>query len=461
MIKNYAYEKKIAYVLLHQISVLLMVLCFSIYEFLYAHGRKNSDIIFLILSFIGLAGAIIFLFYATRIDEKIIKRIYKETVLDRIYPELLTIIVFSTLYLLGSWLMNLNISQFTLAGLIVVTGCITYLMNTLFLIWYFTMVRKCVRRKLKSQSLTFLICSVWKNRKMGKNFTDISRKAKEQEKIREALENISKGDLETSLDLKEYHGLEFEMASHINRIKDGLKEAVENRTKNEKMKADLITNISHDIKTPLTSIVNYVELLKRENLSNENANNYIRIIDEKTQRLKQLTEDLVEVSKISSGNIHLDLQTIDFLEFLYQIGGEFNERFEQNNLTIITKLPGKPVYIHVDGKQLYRTIENLYVNAAKYAKENTTVYVELNPLDQIVVFTIRNISKHEFPVEDNNYDALTERFVRGEVSRTTEGSGLGLSIAKSLTYLMGGTFHIMVRGDIFTARITFPLVNRN
>ena len=214
-------------------------------------------------------------------------------------------------------------------------------------------------------------------------------------------------------------------------------------------------------KTTGFSIVNYVDLLKREKLENENANNYIRIIDEKAHRLKLLTEDLVEVSKISSGNIKLDVQTIDFLELLYQTGGEFNERFEARNLTIITKLPGVPVLINADGRQLYRTIENLYTNAAKYAQENTNIYVELLPLDEIVVFTIKNIAKPELQIAAGNYEELTERFVRGEASRTTEGSGLGLSIAKSLTVLMGGTFHIQVDGETFTARITFPLANGN
>jgi signal transduction histidine kinase len=227
------------------------------------------------------------------------------------------------------------------------------------------------------------------------------------------------------------------------------------------MKADLITNVSHDIKTPLTSIVNYVELLKREELNNENAKNYIRIIDEQAQRLKQLTEDLVEVSKISSGNIHLDVQTIDFVELLYQTAGEFNERFENRNLTIITKLPPTSVHIQADGRQLYRAIENLYANAAKYAMENTTIYVELMPLDKIVVFIIKNIIDTELQATKSDYEDLTERFVRGEVSRTTEGSGLGLSIAKSLTTLMGGTFHILVDKDTFAARITFPLANDN
>ena len=224
------------------------------------------------------------------------------------------------------------------------------------------------------------------------------------------------------------------------------------------MKADLITNVSHDIKTPLTSIVNYVELLKRENLDNENAENYIRILDEKSQRLKQLTEDLVEASKISTGNIKLDIQTINMVELLYQTGGEFNERFESRKLTVITKIPNRPMMVRADGRQLYRTIENLYVNAAKYALENTRVYVELEEKDKRAVFTIKNISKTELNVNGTEAKDLTERFVRGETSRTTEGSGLGLSIAKNLTNLMGGEFKIEIDGDLFIATISYKMI---
>ena len=247
-------------------------------------------------------------------------------------------------------------------------------------------------------------------------------------------------------------------AASVNNIRAGLSEAIQERIRNERMKADLITNVSHDIKTPLTSIVNYVDLLKRENLENENARNYIRVLDEKSQRLKQLTEDLVEASKISSGNIQLDMQTIDLVELLYQTGGEFNERFEARGLTIVTKLPHNSVMIRADGRQLYRAIENLYTNAAKYALENTRVYVDLEVEENNAVFRIKNISKNPLPEQGAARKDLTERFVRGEESRTTEGSGLGLSIAKNLTQLMGGEFAILVDGDLFAASITFAVV---
>lgn len=231
------------------------------------------------------------------------------------------------------------------------------------------------------------------------------------------------------------------------------------RIRNERMKADLITNVSHDIKTPLTSIVNYVDLLKRENLENENAQNYIRILDEKSQRLKQLTEDLVEASKISSGNVKLDMQRIDMVELIYQTGGEFNERFEARDLTIVTKLPKGPVMVEADGRQLYRAIENLYTNAAKYALEKTRVHVELEVEDGVAIFSIKNISKAPLPESMDGQNDLTERFVRGEASRTTEGSGLGLSIAKNLTTLMNGKFQLKPDGDLFVATISFEVLS--
>ena len=461
MKKSFSYERKIAYLLLHQLFILLMVVCFFIYEYQLLFGFKNYLLIYLISSCVFLIGGVTFLFLATRVEIRIYKRRKKKTFIDRIYPEILMAIVIALLLLFAKLIATIHIEEYTLAGLIIVTDCITSIMDTIFLIGYFNVARRIICKQFKLESLSFILWSVWKERKTGKSLKDISRKAKEQEKIRNALELIAIGQLDTTLEMSEFHGPELEMASYINRIQEGLKETVDKRIKDEKMKADLITNVSHDIKTPLTSIVNYVELLKREELNNENAKNYIRIIDEKSQRLKQLTEDLVEISKISSGNIHLDIQTIDFLELLYQTAGEFNERFENRNLTIITKLPPTSVHIQADGRQLYRALENLYANAAKYAMENTTIYVELMRLDKIAVFIIKNIIDTNLQVTKNSYEDLTERFVRGEVSRTTEGSGLGLSIAKSLTTLMGGTFHILVDKDTFAARITFPLANDN
>ena len=196
--------------------------------------------------------------------------------------------------------------------------------------------------------------------------------------------------------------------------------------------------------------------MKLEKIDNERVQGYIQILDEKSQRLRQLTADLVEASKISSGNVKLDMQVIDLVELVYQTSGEFNEKFEQKELTIVTKLPKTAVLIRADGRQLYRVIENLYNNVAKYALEKTRVYVDIAYVEEKVVFSIKNVSEHSLARENSNAGDLTERFIRGDSSRTTEGSGLGLSIAKSLTVLMGGVFDIKVDGDLFKASITFP-----
>ena len=284
----------------------------------------------------------------------------------------------------------------------------------------------------------------------------ILRKAVEQYQIRLGVEKIRDGALSGKIDIEQLHGEEKSLAEAINNIGEGLLHAVDDSTKNERMKADLITNVSHDIKTPLTSIINYVNLIKLEKIDNERVQGYIQILDEKSQRLRQLTADLVEASKISSGNVKLDMQVIDLVELVYQTSGEFNEKFEQKELTIVTKLPKTAVLIRADGRQLYRVIENLYNNVAKYALEKTRVYVDISYVEEKVVFSIKNVSEHSLARENSNAGDLTERFIRGDSSRTTEGSGLGLSIAKSLTVLMGGVFDIKVDGDLFKASITFP-----
>ena len=235
----------------------------------------------------------------------------------------------------------------------------------------------------------------------------------------------------------------------------GLSNAVEENLKSERLKTELITNVSHDIKTPLTSIINYVNLIKMENIQNEKIENYVDILEKKSMRLKQLTEDLMEVSKISSGNIELDMQQINMVELIYQTGGEFNEIFEEKGLTIITRLPKEPVMIFADGSRLWRVVQNLYNNAAKYALKDTRVYVELKVEEGWAEFSMKDISEQELETAP---DDLSERFVRGDESRGTEGSGLGLSIARSLTNLMGGTFEIHLDGDLFTVSIVFPCI---
>ncbi len=256
--------------------------------------------------------------------------------------------------------------------------------------------------------------------------------------------------------VKEFKGDYRDLAEEVNGIGQGLMNAVEENLKSERLKTELVTNVSHDIKTPLTSIINYISLIKMEGTWNQNVENYVGILEKKSERLKQLTEDLVEISKITSGNIMLDMQPINMVELICQTGGEFNEIFEDVGLTIITRLPKEPVMILADGSRLWRVVQNLYNNVAKYALKDTRVFVELKMERGIAEFSIKDISAQGI---HKSAQDLSERFVRGDESRGTEGNGLGLSIARNLTNLMGGTFEINLDGDLFTVSITFPMIN--
>ena len=418
--------------------------------------------------------------------------------IDKIKTEILVAAFIFMMAELVILITKVNSEEWAVYGIIVASGTVSLVIDGLFLIFYLSMVRR-----MKAEMLWETSVACWLERGIRKVFARqkttvrvlllfaghmavcfvlavgafyyqsmtalvvlllfsagecymILRKAVEQYQIRLGVEKIRDGALSGKIDIEQLHGEEKSLAEAINNIGEGLLHAVYDSTKNERMKADLITNVSHDIKTPLTSIINYVNLMKLEKIDNERVQGYIKILDEKSQRLKQLTADLVEASKISSGNVKLDMQVIDLVELVYQTSGEFNEKFEQKELTIVTKLPKTAVLIRADGRQLYRVIENLYNNVAKYALEKTRVYVDIAYVEEKVVFSIKNVSEHSLARENSNAGDLTERFIRGDSSRTTEGSGLGLSIAKSLTVLMGGVFDIKVDGDLFKASITFP-----
>lgn len=418
--------------------------------------------------------------------------------IDKIKTEILVAAFIFMMVELVILITKVNSEEWAVYGIIVASGTVSLVIDGLFLIFYLSMVRR-----MKAEMLWETSVACWLERGIRKVFARqkttvrvlllfaghmavcfilavgafyyrsmtalvllllfsagecymILRKAVEQYQIRLGVEKIRDGALSGKIDIEQLHGEEKSLAEAINNIGEGLLHAVDDSTKNERMKADLITNVSHDIKTPLTSIINYVNLMKLEKIDNERVQGYIKILDEKSQRLKQLTADLVEASKISSGNVKLDMQVIDLVELVYQTSGEFNEKFEQKELTIVTKLPKTAVLIRADGRQLYRVIENLYNNVAKYALEKTRVYVDISYVEEKVVFSIKNVSEHSLARENSNAGDLTERFIRGDSSRTTEGSGLGLSIAKSLTVLMGGVFDIKVDGDLFKASITFP-----
>lgn len=242
-----------------------------------------------------------------------------------------------------------------------------------------------------------------------------------------------------------------ELAHDINNIRDGLRKSIESEIKSENMKTELITNVSHDLKTPLTSIINYIDLLKRENIESETAKDYINILDKKSQRLKVLIDDLFEASKATSGAMELNITKIDIVQLLKQSLGENDERFKNSNLSVKLDIPDTKIFINGDGQRLYRVFENLISNIVKYSLSNTRVYIQMYVDDENkVVIIMRNISAYELDFCANE---ITNRFKRGDSSRSTEGSGLGLAIAKSIVELHGGKFNIEVDGDLFKSII--------
>lgn len=242
-----------------------------------------------------------------------------------------------------------------------------------------------------------------------------------------------------------------ELAHDINNIRDGLRKSIESEIKSENMKTELITNVSHDLKTPLTSIINYIDLLKRENIESETAKDYINILDKKSQRLKVLIDDLFEASKATSGAMELNITKIDIVQLLKQSLGENDERFKNSNLSVKLDIPDTKIFINGDGQRLYRVFENLISNIVKYSLSNTRVYIQMYVDDENkVIIIMRNISAYELDFCANE---ITNRFKRGDSSRSTEGSGLGLAIAKSIVELHGGKFNIEVDGDLFKSII--------
>lgn len=278
----------------------------------------------------------------------------------------------------------------------------------------------------------------------------------QRQKLLTAIQEINSEEGNTRISESGLFAINRQMAAAVNDLGDGLRHALQEQMKSERMKADLITNVSHDLKTPLTSIINYVDLLKREELHNEKANGYLEVLDQKSQRLKQLTEDLVEASRASSGNVVLDIRRIDVKELLMQTSGEFVERFEARGLQLVENFPQNPQYVDADGRRLWRIIENLFRNVEKYAMPHTRVYLDLINDGDRVAFSLKNISENPLNISP---EELTERFTRGDESRSTEGSGLGLSIAKDLTEIQQGTFEIYLDGDLFKVTVSFPIAS--
>ena len=266
--------------------------------------------------------------------------------------------------------------------------------------------------------------------------------------------NMAQGDLDQKIESKHLYGSFGQMAKALNNLADGAKIAAERQMKSERMKTELITNVSHDIKTPLTSIINYVDLLKSAKTPEEQAQ-YLEVLDRQSQSLKKLIEDLMDMSRASSGNVTVELTQIDVAEAVNQALGEFADKLDAVSLTPVFRHPEEPITINADGKHLWRILHNLLSNACKYAMPGTRLYVDLLALEGSAVLTIKNISREELNMDA---ESLLERFVRGDASRNTEGNGLGLNIALSLAQLQKGNMDILVDGDLFKVTLSFPLV---
>ena len=283
----------------------------------------------------------------------------------------------------------------------------------------------------------------------------IIRRIKSFEMIEKHLKEIYEGNIDKKLNPDDFCPEFKNMVMYINDISNGFENAIQEGIKSERLKAELITNVSHDIKTPLTSIINYVDLLKQENIKNKKAGEYIEILENKSHRLKRLTEDLVEASKASSGNVKLNLEKIGITELINQTTAEFEEKFKEKGLEIITTFPEEETYIKADSRYMYRIIENSFSNIAKYALKDSRVYIDVKTDINKVSICLKNISAEKLNISE---EELMQRFVRGDKSRTTEGSGLGLSIAKSLTELQKGKFSIRIDGDLFKVELEFDKV---
>lgn len=272
-------------------------------------------------------------------------------------------------------------------------------------------------------------------------------------RVRDGAKTIAAGNLSYQIETDKMPLDLVEHSEDLNNISRGMSREVDEKMKSERFKAELITNVSHDLKTPLTSIINYVNLLKTTEQTDPKALEYIEVLERKSQRLKKLTEDLVEASKASTGVLNVQLEKISMVQLLDQALGEWQDKLNDRDLTVVTTAAEEELWVHADGRHLWRVIDNLLSNCCKYAMEGTRIYVDLARSKGQVVLSVKNVSREQLNVPA---ERLMERFVRGEESRSTEGSGLGLSIARSLTELQGGTFQLSVDGDLFKAVVSLP-----
>lgn len=273
-------------------------------------------------------------------------------------------------------------------------------------------------------------------------------------RLERGADRLAKGDLECQIDTSNMFGVYKSHAENLNHIRRGMTDAVEAQIRSERMKTELITNVSHDIKTPLTSIINYVDLMKKEPIESETVREYLDIMDRQSTRLKKLIEDLIEVSKASTGNVNVELVSTDVGVLLEQALGEYRERLAATDLTLCVSNNAPNAHILADGKLLWRVFDNLLGNICKYSQPGTRVYLHVTARDNMLELTFRNISSYSLNITS---EELMERFVRGDRSRHTEGSGLGLSIAKNLVELQKGKLELVIDGDLFKAIVSFPL----
>lgn len=322
--------------------------------------------------------------------------------------------------------------------------------------------RQVIKLLIINAAVVLLLCTMWMVGWFGviiyslllyfvikKYISDLQKK---YSILLRATNEIADGNLEVKI--TEHLGVFEPFKPQIYRIEEGFQKAVAEEVKSQRMKTELITNVSHDLKTPLTAIITYVNLLKEDNVTEEQRVQYLQILEQKSLRLKALIEDLFEVSKANSKNVTLNLVDVDIVNLLRQVEFEQEDRLEERNLAVRLRLPEEKIMVRLDSQKAYRIYENLFGNIIKYAMEGTRIYVDLEQTEGEVTVRLKNITEQEITVSGQE---LTERFVRGDTSRGTEGSGLGLAIVRSFTELMGGRFEVTVDGDLFTASTTWIL----
>lgn len=274
--------------------------------------------------------------------------------------------------------------------------------------------------------------------------------------VNDVLRKVNEGNLQEDIKLDGSKAIR-QLAHNINLIKAGYKEILEEGVQNEKLKTELISNVSHDLKTPLTSIINYVNILKSEDITDEERIEYLSILEKKSSKLKFLIEDLFEMSKINSGKIKLNRELIDILSLIHQGIGEYSTLYEEKNISFKVTTEEDAIYMNLDGKMMSRALENIIINALKYSLNNTRVYIDIELKDRFVKIAVKNVANYEMDFDE---EEIFERFVRGDKSRNSkvEGSGLGLAITKSIVELHGGEINIKTEGDMFKIYLLLPIV---